>query len=349
MKDLAIEKLQEFDNHQVLSFIYDPKTELRGFIAIHRGGVTDPALGATRLWEYESEEEAIKDALRLSRLMSYKSALAGIKYGGAKAVLIASRGVPRNRKEFFRAYAQKINYFRGKFITGTDVGVNDEDIKTMRRETPYVIGTRVDSAYFTAVGVLYGIQAGLEQVFGSGKLKGRSFAIQGIGKVGYNILELLYKNTRKIFIADVDEKCVKEVRKKFPAIKIVSPSVIHKQPVDVFVPCAMSGILNSESVLELRCKIVAGAANNQLESSYIGDLLYKLGILYVPDYAINSGGLIAVVEELEHEVPNQKRILARIEQIKKTLKTIFKRSDKYKCATSTIADKMAEKIFNNHF
>jgi leucine dehydrogenase len=242
MNGTNIEDLPEFDNHKLVSFIHDPKTGLKGFIAIHRGGLNNPALGATRLWEYESETDALRDALRLSKLMSYKSALAGLKYGGAKAALMIPKGGIKNRKEFFNAYAQRINFLSGRFVTGTDVGVEDEDVREMRRETPYVIGAKVDPAYYTAIGVYNGIQAALKEKFGSEKISGRSFAIQGIGKVGMDVLKLLYKDTHKIFIADIDEKRAKLAKKLYPKVKIVPPLAIHKQEVDVFAPCALSRV-----------------------------------------------------------------------------------------------------------
>jgi len=344
---LEIEKFPEFDGHKFVSFVFDKKSGLRGVIAIHRGGLTSPAMGATRLWGYSSEADAISDALRLSKIMSYKSALAGVKYGGAKAVLIGSDLTPKKRKELCRAYAKRINYLNGKFITGTDVGLEDDDVKIMRKETPYIIGTRVDPALYTAIGVVNGIQACLKKVFGKESIKNHSFAIQGLGKTGFRILKILYRDTKKIYIADIDSKKITKAKKMFPEIKVVPPAKIYKENVDVFVPCALSGVLNSETVSELHTKIIAGSANNQLKSDDIGNLLHKLGILYAPDYVINSGGLISVVDEFENENPNDKRINKKVLKLKTTLKKIFAKSKKQDKATNIIANEMAEKIFNN--
>lgn len=341
-----LEHLAEFDAHELVSFMYDAKSGLKGFIAIHRDGMPTPALGATRLWSYESETEALRDALRLSRMMSYKSALAGLKYGGAKGVIIAPPGGIRDRKALFHAYAQRLNYFGGRFITGTDVGLTDDDILFMRKETSYVIGTRVNPAFYTAVGVCHGIRSAVERVFGSGKLSGRSFAVQGVGKTGIRIVESLYRETAKIAIADLDASRVQEVKRRFPKVKVVSPAHIHREPVDVFVPCALGGVLNPQSVAELRVKIVAGSANNQLEGNHIGPLLHQLGILYAPDYVINAGGLISVVDEFEYEKPDEKRILRRIDRISKTLHTIFEKSKRQNKPTNIVANEMAERIFN---
>ncbi len=349
MDGLDIERFPEFDNHKLVSFVFDERAGLRGFIAIHRGGVSNPVLGATRFWNYASESDALADALRLSRMMSYKSALAGLKYGGAKAALINGNGSgPRDRAGFFTAYAQRINYLGGKFITGTDVGVTDEDVKVMRKTTPYVIGAGVKPAYYTALGVFFGMGIALKRVFGSERFSGRSFAVQGLGKTGVRIIDLLYRDTQRIAIADVNADRVREAKKRFPKVKVVSPDTVHWEDVDVFVPCALSGSLNAKSVGELKCKIVAGSANNQLAGEHIGSLLHQLGILYAPDYVINAGGLLSVVEELEHESPSEKRILEKVKRIPKMLQTIFDRSKKKNCSTNAVANEMAERIFNNH-
>ncbi len=345
---VRITNLPEFDDHELVIFVSDSHADLRGFIAIHRGGPMIRSLGATRLWHYDSEMDALKDTLRLSKLMSYKSALAGLKYGGAKAVLMAPAGGLKKRKCLFQAFARKVDVLGGHFVTGTDVGVTGADVKVMRGETRYVIGSKVDPAYYTGLGAFDGIQASLEHVFGSKKVEQRSFAVQGIGKTGSSLIAMLYKKgSQKIFAADIDAAAVRRIKKKFPRVSIVSPRDIHKQSVDVFSPCALNGALNPTSVLELRCKIVAGSANNQLSEERVGRLLMKRGILYAPDYVINAGGLISVVDEMEHKTPDQKRILNRVGKIQKTLRLIFDRSRRYNRATNVVANRMAEKIFND--
>ena len=172
--------------------------------------------------------------------------------------------------------------------------------------------------------------------------------MQGLGKTGLNILGLLLKETSKITASDIDSKKVAETRKRFPKVRFVPSEEIHKQASDVFVPCALSGVLNARSISELRCSVIAGSANNQLEDSHIGDLLHQLNILYVPDYVINAGGIMSVMDEYEHEAPSQKRIIKKVEKIKKTLSAIFDRSKRHNRSPSAIANEMAEKIFNNH-
>jgi len=342
MKDFDFEKLEEFDNHKLVQFIFDRTTGLRGFIAIHRVRNYKPSLGATRLWRYATEIDALKDALLLSKAMSYKSALAGLPYGGAKAVLIFSPKVKKDRRQFFTSYAKKLNDLGGKFITGTDVGVEDRDVKTMKAYTPYVIGTKVEPAFYTAVGVYYGIQEALRHFFGSKDVRGRSFALQGVGKTGLQILKMIYPAAGKIFIADIDKQKVKKAKRRFPRVKIASPASIIRQRVDVFSPCAIGGVLNSKNTTYLRAKIVAGSANNQLKEKYVDSLLYKLGILYVPDYVINAGGLISVVDEMEHKKPSKKKILQKIAHIPETLKSIFNKSTKERKPTGLVANQLAK-------
>jgi leucine dehydrogenase len=349
MNSLQIEELPEFDNHRIVSFVFDKSSGLCGFIAIHRGGSGIPAFGATRLWDYRSEDEALRDALRLSKMMSYKSAIAGLKYGGAKATIMAVPKALDNRNALFKAYAGKVQDLSGRFITGTDVGVNDKDVKLMKKFTPYVVGSKLDPAYFTAVGVFYGIQESLNHVFGNDSLDKRTFAFQGIGKTGSKLIELIYEVAGNIYVTDIDQEKIRKIVRQFPKVNVVSPAEIHRKKVDIFVPAALSGALNSKSVSELRCKIIVGSANNQLTDDHVGELLHKLGVLYAPDYVVNAGGLISVVDEYENKSPSEKRILRKLEGTRETLRKIFNRSKKENRATNRIADEMAETVFNNGF
>jgi leucine dehydrogenase len=342
MKNFEFERLEEFDNHELIQFIFDEKVGLRGFIAIHRRHNKKPSLGATRLWKYQTEIDALRDALRLSKMMSFKSALVGLPYGGAKAALIFPPKIKKHRKQFFVAYARKINSLNGQFVTGTDIGLENKDVQMMRKYTPYVIGNKVDPAYYTAVGVYYGIRTALKYVFGSPEIKNRTFAVQGLGKTGIQLLKLIYPEAEKIFVTDIDKEKIKKIKQQFPKIKIVSSSAIFEQKVDVFSPCSVGGVINSKTAANLHCQIVAGSANNQLEDEYIDRLLYKLGILYAPDYVINSGGLISVADEMERGRPSKKRILQKITNIPVTLSTIFNISEKRKKPTGLVANQMAE-------
>ncbi len=346
MKYFPIEQLPEFDDHKMVSFISDSSTGLRGFIAVHRGDLRRPSFGATRFWKYASEGEALRDALRLSRIMSYKLALANLPYGGAKCVLIAPRKNHVEKQSLLKSYAERVNYLSGRFITGTDVGLDDDDLAVMRRHSQYMVGAKGDVVRFTGLGVFYGIQVSLKEVFGGDDTSKFSFAIQGVGKVGEALLRLLYKKSKRIVIADVNKKRVAEAKKEFPQIEVVPPSKICTQEVDVFCPCALGGTLNKKTAPLLRCRIVAGGANNQLENGRAGDMLREQGVLYAPDYAVNAGGLICVVDEYEHSTYSAKRVASRVLQIKKNLQQIFRTAKKTGKAPGRVADEIAEKRFN---
>lgn len=340
----SIENIQGFDKHRLVSFFYDEKTNLKGFIAIHRGGLHYPSFGATRIWPYDTEEEALHDALKLSKTMSYKSALAGLKYGGAKAVIISSPTLIKNKNELLEAYAKKVNYFSGHFITGADVGITEKDVQILKKYSPYIVGTRVDPVKFTINGIFQSVQICLREVYGNDKLENRSFALKGLGKVGFGLLEKIGKQASKIYVADIDKNRLKEAINRYNNIEIVEPLEIEKQPVDVFSPNALSNCINGQNINKLRCKIIVGGANCQLENSNMGELLYKLGILYAPDYVVNAGGLISVVDEYEHKDYDEERINFRVNKIKTTLKNIFEISKKKKKATNLVADEISKEI-----
>lgn len=340
------ENFSEFDDHKLVSFLYDLNSGLRGFISIHRGGLVLPAFGATRIWKYSSELDALRDALRLARLMSYKSALAGLKYGGAKAVIFASDGSRADRTSLIKSYTQHVNYLNGRFITGADVGVTEQDLKTMIGVSKFIVGGKSDPVKYTAAGVFYAIQVCLKEIFGNELLTGRTFAIQGLGKTGTSLLKLIYKEAEKIYVSDISLAAVKDIKRNFPKVEVVSASEIYKQKVDVFAPCALSHSVNHKTVPSLNCKIVAGSANNQLEDKETGETLYRLGILYAPDYAINAGGLITVVDEYENGDTDQDRLEEKVFGIKRTMKSIIEQSKKTGKATNLVADEMAEKIFD---
>ena len=343
--NFEIERLKDFDNHRLVVILNDPSCGLKGFISIHRSSDSLPSFGATRYWKYKSELAALTDSLRLSKNMSYKSALAGLKYGGAKAVILNS--THHNKSKQLKSYAQRVNSLGGKFVTGADVGIDDKDLKVLASESDYVVGKKSDPASFTSHGVLFSIQTCLQQVYGDDRIEGRTFAIQGIGKTGIQLLSLLYIQAKKIYVSDIDDAKLKYVKKKFPKVHIVNPWEIYKRRVDIFSPCALGNTINNDNVTTLRCKIIAGSANNQLENVGIGRSLQKMDILYAPDYVVNAGGLIAVVDEYEHKNFDQNRVEKRIKNIRKTLQIIFDRHKKTKKATNIIANKMAEKIFNN--
>lgn len=344
-KYINLESLKEFDNHKFVSFIYEEKCNLKGFVAIHRGGLSHPSFGATRFWNYHSEIDALKDALKLSRLMTYKAALAGLGYGGAKAVIFSPKLSTSQKHLLLNTYVKRVNYLNGRFITGADVGISDADLKFMAKESSYMVGVSSDPVKYTALGVFYSIQEALIEVFGNEDFGDRTFAVQGLGKTGMAILRLIYPLAKHVYVADKDIATVELARKEFPKAEVVQSAAIHKQEVDVFCPCALSSAVNLNNISKLKCKIIAGSANNQLQNDHIGELLYKLGICYAPDYVVNAGGLIAVVSEYENGNGVLAKVDERVGKIKDRLKSIFATSKRKHRATNIIANEMAEVIF----
>jgi len=346
--NLEIEKLPEFDNHELVSFFFDKKTGLKGFLAIHNTNL-GPALGATRFWHYQSEEEALLDALRLSRGMAYKCALARLPYGGGKGVIMADEKMTKT-PEMIRAYAKVIDNLHGRFYTGEDVGMNKNDVRLMAEKTSYVIGKIPNKSdnppYWTALGVLSAALAGLEEINGIPQVRNTTFAIKGLGKVGSQLCKMVIENGGSVIAADINSRKTKLATKNFPSIKIVSPSVIHRQEVDIFASCALGGCLNQITIPELKCKVVCGGANNQLANPEDGVRLHRRKILYIPDYLANSGGLINVVAELRPGGYSQSWVEKKCHQIQATTKKIISLSRRYNKPTSVVADRLAEKMFN---
>jgi leucine dehydrogenase len=338
----------EFDNHELVVQLDDPRAGLRGFIAIHNTNL-GPAAGATRYCRYASEEAALRDALRLSRAMTYKCALAGVRYGGGKGVIMVG---PKQKKTtaLLQAYARRVNELKGLFYTGEDVGLNHRDVSTMAKETKFVIGRskQCDPPFWTAVGVFCAIRAGLEAVQGTSEVAGKTFAIKGLGKVGSALCRQLYKAGGHIIAAEIDRERVRSAKKEFPRIHIVSPVLIHRQKVDVYSPCALGNEFTSRTVRELRCKMVCGGANNQLASSKEGKALHRRDILYVPDYLANSGGLINVLAELDRRSLTREALLRKVCAIGKTTRKILAISAAKHLPTSKVADWLAEARFLRH-
>ncbi len=339
-----IKNLPEFDGHHSVISIKDPNTGLKGFIAFHKNSKYIPSFGATRIWKYKNEKEAIRDALRLSKLMSYKSAMAGLKYGGAKATIIKNEKYSKDK--MLEKYAKELNKLSGRFITGADVGIDLNDVKNMKTVSRYIVGVNSNPAKYTALGIFVSMETLCKEVFGTSHIKGRTFAIQGAGTIGHEFLKLIYKKAKKIYISDTNTERTKFIKKLFPKVTIITPDKIQKQLVDIYMPCALSHSLNKRTLKDLRCKIIVGAANNQLESKKIGNEIHNKGILYGPDYVVNSGGLISVVDEYENKDFNAKRIEKKVRNIKNTLKKIVANSKKENRPPAEVADMMAEKIIN---
>ncbi len=335
---------KEFDNHEMIVAFTDDAVGLKGYIAIHNTDL-GPALGGTRWKTYGSEEEALKDALNLSKAMSYKCALAGLPWGGGKAVIIASENLDRNK--VLKSYAKYVEKLGGLFKTGTDVGVFDDDVKEMARYTSHMLGVSegdrgdLSTSKMAALGVYYAIKASLADLFDTDSVKDRVIGIKGVGKLGGELARLLNEDGARLVIADIDQIRCEEVARQLNNVKVVDPKSIHKEKLDVFAPCALGGELRPKVIKELRTKIIAGGANNQLLDDRTGDELYKKGILFAPDYVSNAGGLIYVADELETDGFRKERVLQRVRDIQKTLDEIYSVSKKKKIAPHRIANEIS--------
>ena len=296
------ESMMENEHEQVI-ICSDPSSGLKAIIAIHNT-ILGPSLGGVRMWPYESEQAALKDVLRLSRGMTYKAAVAGLNLGGGKGVII---GDPKKDKKeaIFRAFGRYVEGLAGRYITAEDVGMGIREMEWIRMETKYVTGISMvhggsgDPSPVTAMGVYMGMKATAKKVFGTDSLEKRKISIQGAGNVSSHLAMHLYKEGAKLFVTDIDEEKASRVARDTGAL-VVEPESIYDLDVDIFSPNALGGILNEDTVPRLKCAVVAGGANNQLEKESVhGPMLIERGILYAPDYVINAGGLINVSSELE--------------------------------------------------
>ncbi len=335
---------REFDGHEEVAFGYDAESGLKAIIAVHNTNL-GPALGGCRMWPYASDDDALTDALRLSRGMTYKSALAGLPLGGGKSVII---GDSRSMKSeaLFRAMGRFVDSLGGRYTIAEDVGITVEDIDVMARETRHVAGGRAggvgDPSPGTAYGVFMGIRAAVKHKMGKDTLQGIKVAVQGLGAVGYHLCEYLAGDGAELLVSDIHKPSVDRVVERFGA-KAVEPKRIYSLPVDVFAPCALGAVINDDTIHKLSAPIVAGSANNQLAEPRHGIELSLRGILYAPDYVINAGGIINI--SYEGKDYDQSQAFARIGRIGETLLEIFARADAKGIPTSEAADRLAEERF----
>ncbi len=336
------ELLAEQDHEQVV-FCQDREIGLKAIIAIH-DTTLGPALGGTRMWNYQSTADALRDVLRLSRAMTYKAAAAGLNLGGGKAVIIGDPNKDKN-EILFRAYGRFVEALGGHYITAEDVGTSVYDMEWIRMETQYVTGVlgpggSGDPSPFTAYGVYHGMKASTKYKFGSDSLSNRTIAIQGAGHVASHLAEYLTKEGAKVYITDIYREKAEKVCDATGAI-YVDPEAIYDVECDIFCPAALGGVINPRTIPRLKCSIVAGAANNQLEDEdRDSQLLAERDILYAPDYVINAGGLINVATELEGY--NKERALRRVETIYNTLLNIYQKAEAENMLPLQAANRLAE-------
>jgi valine dehydrogenase (NAD+) len=332
-------------SHEQVVFCNDPASGLRAIIAIYSTAL-GPALGGTRFYPYATEADALEDVLNLSRAMAYKAACAGLDLGGGKAVIIGDPATDKS-EALLRAYGRFVQAVGGRYYTACDVGTYVEDMDIVARECSFVTGRSPayggagDSSILTAYGVFQGMRAAAEVTWGAPTLQGRHVGIAGVGKVGSHLVEHLLEDGASIVIADVSQDAVDRVREAHPEVDAVAPEDLIRQPMDLYAPCALGAALTDESVMALYARVVCGAANNQVAHPGIEKLLEQRGVLYAPDYVVNSGGLIQVADEIEGY--SEPRARVKSAQIYDTTLRIFSLAAAEGVPPSVAADRLAER------
>lgn len=313
------------NNHEQVVFCNDKATGLKAIIAIHNT-VLGPSLGGTRMWNYASEADALTDVLRLSRGMTYKAAVAGLNLGGGKAVIIGDARKDKS-EALMRRFGKFVESLNGKYITAEDVGITSRDMEYIHYETRHVTGLPVDMGgggdpgTVTAYGVYLGIKAAAKNLWGSDSLAGKRIGVEGIGSVGYKVAEYLVKENAKVFVCDLYKDRLAKISSQL-GVDVVEVEDFYDQEMDIYSPCALGATVNDQSLERLRCSIIAGSANNQLANEQVhAHKVIDKGILYIPDFVINAGGLINVYTELHGY--NEKRALANTEKIYQTILDIL--------------------------
>lgn len=341
----VFDEMQSKDHEQVI-YCYDRGSNLKAIIAIHNT-ILGPALGGCRMWPYENETEALNDALRLSRGMTYKSAAAGLNLGGGKAVIIGDAKTMKS-EALFRSFGRFVQSLSGRYITAEDVGTTVADMEWVHMETDFVtgfsraLGGSGDPSPVTAFGVYHGMRAAMQKTTGSDSLQGRIVAMQGVGQVGFYLIGHLLSAGATVVAADIDDEKIKRCQQQYETIKFVPPTEIYDVPCDIFAPCALGGTINANTVGRLCCKIVAGSANNILGNEDTDSLLLEdRKILYVPDFVINSGGLINVSNELSGY--HRKHAITKAAGIYDIVYEILSLSESERISTLKAANAMAER------
>lgn len=337
------------EGHEQVVMFSDPGSGLKAIIAIH-DTTLGPACGGTRMWPYESEAEALTDALRLSQAMTYKSAAAGLHFGGGKAVIIGDSHTLKS-EALMRAYGRFVDTLGGRYLTTTDVGTTGRDLEYVRQETKHVTGLALslggsgDTSIMTGLGLYMGMKACAEEVWGPDGLRGRTVAVQGFGKVASHLCEHLMEEDAHIVVTDVYEGALDKARDM--GLQVTTPDSIIGTDCDIFAPCALGGVLNSRTIPQLRCRVVAGGANNQLLSETDGEELHRRGILYAPDYIVNAGGIINVEAEMGDAGYSMERAREKTERIHEIMTEVIRTSQAEEIPTAAAADHLAEERLNS--
>lgn len=346
---MAVFDHREFDDHESLHFFNDASTGLNAIIAVHSTAL-GPAAGGCRRWVYASDGDALTDALRLSRGMTYKNAVAGLRFGGGKAVIL-SDGKAKS-PQLFAAFGRAVESLQGQYITAEDVGMSVEDMHHVHEQTQFVSGLPQvgddaggDPSPWTAVGVYLGLRAAVQSRLGKDTLDGVRVAVQGVGHVGAHLCEHLIDAGAQVFVADVNSENLAAVCQRLNVTQL-SPQEILFAEVDVLAPCALGNIFTSENIARIQATVIAGAANNQLADAAVGQSLSDRDILYAPDYVINAGGIVSVAHEYYGNSSSAK-VQADVEKIPQRLQQIFADSTRYGKSTNTLADDLAKSLIAN--
>ena len=356
IQEVDVQNHEDFDGHEKVMCCRDEKSGLLAYIAIHNRNL-GPALGGCRMWPYETEADAITDVLRLSRGMTYKSAVANLPLGGGKAVIVGDPKTMKN-EQLLRQMGKFVGSLQGAYITAEDSGTSVADLETISRETQFVAGVRSkqhsdgtetsgDPSPSTAYGVFVGINASVQHRFGTTGLRDVKVAGQGVGNVGRNLVKMLVEAGAVVYVSDNFTPALDAVQNE-SQVTVVDNRDIHTLDVEVFSPCALGGALNMDALVAMRAPIVAGAANNQLANAGSGEYLYHKGIVYAPDYVINSGGIIDIFYErksCEQKGFAHNEMMNHIKGIGDTLTNIYMMSHKHQVGTHLMADKIAESRF----
>lgn len=345
VKNSEIFKAMAELNHEQVVFCHDEEIGLKAIIAVHNT-VLGPAMGGTRMWNYTSEEEAVKDALRLSRGMTFKNAIAGLNIGGGKAVIIGDARKIKN-EALMRRFGKFVNSLSGKYWTAEDVNMSARDMEYIRMETPYVtgipesMGGSGDPSPVTAYGVYIGMKASAKKAYGSDSLKGKRIIVQGAGHVGTYLIEHLVKEGAEVLVSDIFEDKVAAVTSQFNTVKVAHAEDLYQMDMDIYAPCALGATLNDQTIPELKCAIVAGAANNQLDEELThAQQLKERGIIYAPDFLINSGGITNVYYEQQGNY-NRERVYEQTERIYEVCLEVLEYADNNDTTTHEAALQLA--------
>ncbi|MBS1613565.1 MAG: Glu/Leu/Phe/Val dehydrogenase [Bacteroidetes bacterium] len=336
--------------HEQVMYFNDKETGLKGIIGIHNT-VLGPSLGGCRIWNYENESDALWDVLRLSRGMTFKSSISGINLGGGKAVIIGNPKVKRD-EAFWRRFGKFVDSLNGNYITAEDVGTSTDVMSIVMQETKHVTGKPIsaggtgDPSPFTAYGVFLGVKASVKQLTGSDSMEGKKVAVQGVGHVGFYLIGHLIKAGAIVYVCDINQANLDKATKEYPSITVVAPEEIYGLDVDVYAPCALGATVNGSTINQLKCSIIAGAANNQLADENVhGHALLDKGIIYAPDFLINAGGVINCYREI-HNLSKQ-QTMDLIENIYSRTLQIFEKSAKENIPTQEAAIRIAVERIEN--